>query len=162
AEQRPQDQERRVVGRERRKYFDHRIEDQIEHQWQTPAVTVRQQSENERAYGPERKRQRNGERHRAIVLVKFPADRGQTVDHQEKVERVKHPGEESCGDCFSVIVRRRAQEAHSLSITVLSKSAQRFNSAMGTFSPVLCAVSISPGPNTTVSELSAPRCGASV
>src|SRR5262249_22112039 len=97
-----------------------------------------------------------------IVLVKFPADRGQTVDHQEKVERVKHPAEESCGDCFSVIVRRRAQEAHSLSITVLSKSAQRFNSAMGTFSPVLCAVSISPGPNTTVSELSAPRCGASV
>ncbi len=60
AEQRAQDQERRVVGREAGEHFDDREEDQVDHQRQPAAVAVGQQAEDERADRAER--QRDGDR----------------------------------------------------------------------------------------------------
>ena len=63
SEERAQDQERPVAGRECGGDLDHGIEHEIDHERQAPAIAVGEKPEKKCADGPENQRHRDGERH---------------------------------------------------------------------------------------------------
>src|SRR5260370_34453852 len=93
AEQRAQHQECGVVGREPAQHFHNGIEDEIEHQRQTPAVAIGHKSEEERAYWPERERDGGSKRHLRVGLVELATDRGQAHHYKEEIARVERPAQ---------------------------------------------------------------------
>ena len=62
AEEHAEQQEHAIARRQAAQYGDHRIEDDVEHERQTPAVAVGHEAEDNRAEGAHRQRQRDRER----------------------------------------------------------------------------------------------------
>ena len=81
---RAQHQEGGVVGRQPGQHLDHRVEDQIDHQRQAPAVTIRQQSENESSHGTKSERRGDGQRDgRSDLWNSFPIAVRQSVTRKK-------------------------------------------------------------------------------
>ena len=92
-EQSAQHQKSSETVRETRGDLDRRVKNQVDHQRNAASVTVGQQSENERAHGTKRQRQRNREGNLFVRPMKLLRDRRQREDDQEKVESVQRPPE---------------------------------------------------------------------
>ena len=107
AEQRAQDHEGGVVGREPGSHLADGKKHQVDHQWKAAAVAVGEQSEKEGAHRPEGERRGDGKRDRRIGLVKLSSDGGEAERDQKEIESVQRPAEESGSQRGPVIGRRR-------------------------------------------------------
>ena len=83
--------------------LEDRVEHEIDHERNAPAVAVREHAEDQCADRSEGERDRQGLRHLRIGDVKFLSDRGQRDDDDEKIEGVERPAEEAGGDCGALI-----------------------------------------------------------
>src|SRR3989449_8494114 len=105
-EQRPQHQERGVVGREPRKHLDDGVEHEIRHQRDLAAVAIRDQPENERAHRTEREREGEGERDVGVGPPEILRDRRERHHDEEEIERVERPAEEAGDDGGALVAAR--------------------------------------------------------
>ena len=98
SKKRPQHEERPVARRESGSNFNHRVENEIDHQRKAPAVAVGEKAEEKCADGSENERHRNRQRHLLVGAMKFTRDGCQAVDDKEVIKGVEGPSEKARKD----------------------------------------------------------------
>ena len=96
-------EERRVVRRQARQHFDHRVEDEVEHQRQAAAVAIRHDAEQHRTDRPHRQARGQRQRDLRARAAEVLGDRVEHHDQHEEVERIERPAEEACEQRVALI-----------------------------------------------------------
>ncbi len=100
-----QGQERPVAGRECGCDFDQRVEDEVDHERQAPAIAVGEQAEKKCADRAKYQRESDGKSHLGVRFVELLADGREAVDDQEVIEGVECPAEKT-GENSRVLIGR--------------------------------------------------------
>jgi hypothetical protein len=84
-----------------------RIENHIDHERDSPPVSVSQQSKNESAHGPEGQGGGQGERHVRVAAFEFLGDVRQNHDDDKEIECVQRPAKKGSDPRSAVFSFRR-------------------------------------------------------
>ena len=87
-------------------------ENQIDYQWQPAAITISEQTEDERTHRPKSERERDGESNIFVCLVKVCGNRRQRHDDEEEIERIQRPTEKTRKQRRSVTLRTVVRMFH--------------------------------------------------
>ena len=110
AKQRAKDQEHGEIGRESGEQFDHRIEDDVDHQRDPASESIAQESEEQCTHWAHHEGEHAGEGDFRNCSPEFLPDRREDEGEQKKIERVERPAKETGDERVPLISRQRLEK----------------------------------------------------